>query len=185
MWASEAAALPALPLPVSRSHHFGLLLQKGSYVKQREVSHNLLQQLPHLCLVLSVSIEDERDLAMWRALLCSAAEVADARLHVLAELLQGLVGQRLLEQQAEAEASIEWTLLGDVSQLRALRAAAKGRVVGCMQVNVPSPQLMFEMKAVNGLSQLLLLHHAREYIEDEASGAVLLGSLLCENQKAV
>jgi hypothetical protein len=144
-------------------------------VKQREVSHNLLQQVPHLCLVLLVSVEDERDFAMWRALLCSAAEVADARPHPFCELLQGLVGQRLLEQEAEAKASIERTLLCNVSQLRALRAAAKDRVVGGMQVNVPSPQLMFEVKAVDGLGQLLLLHHAREYIEDKAGSAVLLG----------
>jgi hypothetical protein len=91
-------------------------------------------------LVLLVSIEDERDLAVWRALLCSVAEVADARPRLLGKLLQDLEGQRLLEQKAEAEASIEWTLFSDVSQLGALRAAAKGRVVGGMQVNVPSPQ---------------------------------------------
>jgi hypothetical protein len=52
-----------------------------------------------------------------------------------------------------------------------------------MQVNVPSPQLMFEMKAVNGLGQLLLLHHACEYIEDEAGGAVLLGVVAVREPK--
>lgn len=144
-------------------------------MEQREVSHNLLQQLPHLlCLVLLVSIEDESDLAMRRALLCSAAEVADACLHLLAELLQGLVRERLLEEEAEADAGIQRALLCDMSQLTALRAAAQGRVVGRMQLNVPSPQLVFEVKTINDLGQLLLLHHAREHIEDEASSAVLL-----------